>query len=133
MSITDPIADTLVKLKNASMVFKGSVDVPFSRMTQSILEILKREHYIAEIKPLEQEGSRKRLRVYLKYYAPKKPVLTGIQRRSKPGLRVYSRCKDMPFVLRGKGLAVVSTSKGLMTNKEARGQKIGGEVLFYIW
>jgi len=133
MSISDPIADMLVKLKNASMVFKESVDVPFSKMTKSILEILKREQYIEDLKSIE-EDVHKSIRVYLKYNAAKKePALSGIQRRSRPGRRIYVKSDEVPYVLRGRGIAIISTSRGIMTDKEARAQRLGGEVICYVW
>lgn len=132
MSISDPIADMLTKIRNASKIFKESTDIPFSKMNASILDILKKENYIENIKAMG-EGIRKVSRVYLKYNGPRDAVITGIKRRSRPGLRVYAKFDEIPYVLRGKGLAVISTSKGIITDKQARSQKIGGEVLFYIW
>ena len=132
MSVSDPIADMLVKLKNASMVHKESVDVPFSKVANSILQILKRENYVENLKCIE-DSSRKQLRVYLKYNTAKKPAITDIKRKSRPGLRLYCRSDKIPYVLRGKGIAIVSTSKGIMTDKEARLSKVGGEVLCWVW
>ncbi|MCM8800721.1 MAG: 30S ribosomal protein S8 [Candidatus Omnitrophica bacterium] len=131
MSRTDLIADAFTIIRNAVMAKKEIVDIPASKMLKSILEILKKENYIDNFKFIEDK-SRPRLRIYLKYIA-NKSAITQIKRVSKPGLRVYVKRKDIPLVLRGKGLAILSTSKGILTDKEARATKIGGEVIGYIW
>jgi small subunit ribosomal protein S8 len=129
MSKTDPIADFLTLIRNASRAKKESVDVVQSRMNKEILEILKKEGYIADFKPLE--GSRK-IKVYLKYVS-NRSAIKNLRKVSRPGLRVYTNHDKLPNVLRGLGIAVISTSKGVLTNKEARELKVGGEVLCYIW
>ena len=129
MSITDPIADFLTLIRNATRAKKESVDVPQSKMNKGLLEIIKREGYISDFKPLE--ASRK-VRVYLKY-SSSRSVIKNVRKISKPGLRVYTPYSKIPSVLRGLGVAIISTSKGVMTNKEARELKVGGEILCYIW
>lgn len=129
MSKTDPIADFLTLIRNASRAKKESVDVVQAKMNKEILEILKKEGYIADFKPLE--GSRK-IKVYLKYVS-NRSAIKNLRKVSRPGLRVYTNHDKLPVVLRGLGIAVISTSKGVLTNKEARELKVGGEVLCYIW
>lgn len=129
MSITDPIADFLTLIRNASRAKKESVDVPNSKMNREILGILKKEGYISDFKPLDVS---KQARVYLKYVS-NHSAIKNLRRISKPGLRVYASHKDIPNVLRGLGIAVISTPKGILTNKEARELKAGGEILCYIW
>src|SRR3989338_4656476 len=126
MSITDPIADFLTLIRNATRAKKETVDVVQSKINKEILEIIKREGYISDFKPIE--ASRK-IRVYLKY-ASNRSVIKNV---SKPGLKVYTSYNKIPNVLRGLGIAVISTSKGVMTNKEARELKVGGEILCYFW
>jgi len=129
MSITDPIADFLTLIRNASRAKKESVDVPNSKMNKEILGILKKEGYISDFKTLDVS---KQARVYLKYVS-NHSAIKNLRRISKPGLRVYASHKDIPNVLRGLGIAVISTPKGILTNKEARELKVGGEILCYIW
>jgi small subunit ribosomal protein S8 len=129
MSKTDPIADFLTLIRNASRAKKESVDVVQAKMNKEILEILKKEGYISDFKPLE--GSRK-IKVYLKYVS-NRSAIKNLRKVSRPGLRVYTNHDKLPVVLRGLGIAVISTSKGVLTNKEARELKVGGEVLCYIW
>lgn len=131
MSRTDLIADAFTIIRNAIMAHKENVDIPASRQLRGILEILKKENYIANFKPIE---SKKQgiIRVYLKYLVGKSAV-RSIKRISRPGLRVYTKAKKIPVVLRGRGLAIISTPKGLMTNNEAREKSLGGEVVAYIW
>ena len=129
MSITDPIADFLTLIRNATRAKKENVDVVQSRMNNEILVIMKREGYISDFKPLEES---RKVRVYLKY-SSNRSVIKNVRKISKPGLRVYTPYSKIPIVLRGLGLAVISTSKGVITNKEARELKVGGEVLCYIW
>lgn len=131
MSKTDPIADFMTVIRNGLMAKKENVDIPASRIAKSILEILKKNDYIDNFKLMEDE-SQGRLRVYLKYISGK-PVITKLQRISKPGLRIYVRRDKIPRVLRGRGIAIISTSKGILTDKEAREQKLGGEVICYVW
>ena len=126
------LADTLTIIRNASRVHKVKVDVPASKMVRSILETLKREAYIEDFKPLE-EGSRKSFRVYLKFDADNQPLISGLKCISKPSLRVYRDHHKLPRVLRGQGIAVISTSRGILTDDAARAAKVGGEVICYIW
>jgi|SRR3989338_1963323 len=131
MSRTDLIADAFCMIRNAIMAKKENVDVPASGTLKSILEILKRENYIDNFKQIEDK-KQGILRIYLKYLSGK-PAIRNLQRVSKSGLRVYVKRDKVPSVLRGKGIAVISSSKGIMTNIEAKAQNIGGEVMAYIW
>ncbi len=131
MYLTDPIADMLTRIRNANAVMHEKVDIPHSNMKEKIAEILKEEGYISNYK-IVTEGNHKNIRVYLKY-AGKERVIKGMKRISKPGRRVYSSVEDMPKVLSGLGIAIVSTSKGILTDKKARNEKVGGEVLAFIW
>ena len=132
MTLTDPIAQGLTCIRNAYMAKKATLDISASKLLGHILEILKREEYIDNFKLL-QDTKQGNFRIYLKYDAQGNSVITGVKRISKPGLRVYVKNDKIPRVLRGFGMAVLSTSGGLMTDKEARLQKKGGEILFYIW
>ncbi len=129
MSKTDPIADFLTLIRNATRAKMQSVDVPSCKMNKEILGILKKEGYISDFKPLDTS---RQARVYLKYVS-NHSAIKNLKRISKPSLRVYASHKDIPNVLRGLGIAVVSTPKGILTNKEARELKAGGEILCYIW
>ena len=131
MSRTDLIADTFTMIRNAIMAKKENLDVPASKISSSILEILKKEGYIENFKPIEDK-KQGILRIYLKYTAGKSAI-RNIKRVSKPGLRVYVKQDKIPSVLRGRGLAIVSTSKGIITDKEAKAQEVGGEIIGYIW
>ena len=131
MSRTDLIADTFTIIRNGGMAKKESVDIPASNTTREILEILKRENYIDNLKTIEDK-KQGILKVYLKY-ASGKPAIRNIRRVSKPGLRVYVKKDKIPSVLRGRGLAVISTPKGIMTGSEAKEQGLGGEVIGYVW
>ena len=131
MSRTDLIADAFCMIRNAIMAKKENVDIPASGTLKSILEILKKENYIDNFKQIEDK-KQGILRIYLKYLSGK-PAIRNIQRVSKSGLRVYVKRDKVPSVLRGKGIAVISSSKGIMTNIEAKAQNIGGEVMAYIW
>ena len=131
MSRTDLIADAFCMIRNAIMAKKENVDIPASGTLKSILEILKRENYIDNFKQIEDK-KQGILRIYLKYLSGK-PAIRNLQRVSKSGLRVYVKRDKVPSVLRGKGIAVISSSKGIMTNIEAKAQNIGGEVMAYIW
>jgi len=133
MPITDSIADMLAIIRNGTRAKREKVDVKSSRMHQAILDIFKKEGYIKNFKIID-DGKQGIIRVYLKYGDKnKKSVITQIKRISRPGLRIYVRKENMPKVLRGLGTAVISTSRGIMTDKEARKEKIGGEVICYIW
>jgi small subunit ribosomal protein S8 len=129
---TDPIADMLTRIRNASRVYKDSVDIPYAKAKKAILDLLKAEGFIRNYDTLENDGHRI-LRVFLKYGANREHVITGITRISKPGLRVYVKGSEVPKVLGGLGVAVISTSRGMMTDRDARQQGIGGEVVCYVW
>jgi small subunit ribosomal protein S8 len=131
MSRTDLIADAFTIMRNAHMAKKDNVDIPSSNTLKAILDILKKESYIDNFKLIEDK-KQGLARVYLKYVA-EKPAIRKIKRISRPGLRVYVKGKKVPVVLRGRGLAIVSTSKGILTDKEAREQGLGGEVIAYVW
>ncbi len=132
MQITDPIADMLTRIRNANSSKHESVLVPSSKMKVAIAKILNDEGYINGYEVID-DGKQGVIKITLKYGANKTKVITGIKRVSKPGLRVYANKEDMPRVLRGLGIAIVSTSKGIMTDKEARKNNVGGEVLAFIW
>lgn len=132
MNCTSLIADCLTIIRNANRNRKEKTDVPASRMIKSVLEILKNEGYIEDFKPLE-EGVLRRYRVYLKFGLDNNPVISGLKLISKPSLRVYKGYDDLPRVLNGQGIAVISTPKGMLTNNAARLAKIGGEVICYVW
>ena len=132
MHITDPIADMLTRIRNANSAKHETVDIPASNMKKAIAQILLDEGYIASYKVIEDEKQGV-IRVTLKYGENKAQVITGLRRVSKPGLRIYSNVEDMPKVMKGLGIAIVSTSKGIMTDREARKQNVGGEVLAFIW
>lgn len=131
MFLTDPIADMLTRIRNANSVKHEKVDVPFSKEKEAISNILKEEGYILNYKII-QDGNKKNIRVYLKYDEGSQ-VIKGIKRISKPGRRVYSGASEMPRVLSGLGIAIVSTPKGIVTDKFCRMNKVGGEVLCYVW
>ncbi|MDD2496601.1 MAG: 30S ribosomal protein S8 [Desulfitobacteriaceae bacterium] len=132
MVMTDPIADFLTRIRNANTVRQDKVEVPASRIKKGLANILKDEGFIKDVEYIE-DGKQGILRLYLKYGSNRERVITGLKRISKPGLRVYARKDQMPKVLGGLGVAVVSTSKGLMTDKQARKDGLGGEILCYIW
>ena len=132
MHITDPVADMLTRIRNANNAKHESVDVPASNMKKSIAQILLDEGYIKDFK-VEDDGTQGMIHITLKYNAGKEKVITGLRRVSKPGLRVYVGADELPQVLRGLGIAIVSTSKGVMTDKAARAAHVGGEVLAFIW
>lgn len=132
MVMTDPIADMLTRIRNANVVRHVTVDIPASSIKRSIASILLEEGFIKNIEEL-MDGSVPVLRVTMKYDTNKDRVITGLKRISKPGLRVYVGREDIPKVLGGLGIAVISTSKGIMTDKHARNEGLGGEVLCYIW
>lgn len=131
MTITDPIADLLTRIRNANMVNHANVEIPASKLKVELVKLLKEEGYIADYKLVDKDAF-KVINVELKYIG-NKPVIRGLQRVSTPGLRAYSKAKNLPRVFGGMGVAIVSTSKGLMTDKAARKDNIGGEVLCYVW
>ena len=132
MQITDPIADMLTRIRNANTQKHETVDVPASKMKKAIAEILNEEGYIKGYQIIE-DGKQGVIRITLKYGPNKEKVISGLKRVSKPGLRMYAGAEELPRVLKGLGIAIVSTSKGVMTDKAARKQNIGGEVLAFIW
>ena len=133
MNITDPIADMLTRIRNANSSKHKTVDVPASNMKLGIAEILFREGYIKSFEEIKEENNQGIIRITLKYDEKGKRVIDGLRRISKPGLRVYASREDLPKVLNGLGIAIISTSKGLKTDKEARELGVGGEVLAYVW
>ncbi|HEY4753877.1 MAG TPA: 30S ribosomal protein S8 [Candidatus Limnocylindrales bacterium] len=132
MNVSDPIADMLTRVRNASRARHTEVIVPASRTKREIARILKEEGFIADVRE-EREGPSQLLRLELKYVDGKVPVVSGLKRISKPGLRVYARKTDIPRVLGGLGVVIVSTSKGIMTGTQARQAELGGEILAYVW
>lgn len=132
MQITDTIADLLTRIRNASTAKHATVDIPASGIKKSITQILLDEGYIKDYKVID-DGKQGIIRVTLKYDENRKSVITGLKRVSKPGLRIYSGCEDLPKVMKGLGVAIISTSKGVITDKEARKLNVGGEVLAFIW
>ena len=131
MQISDVIADMLTRIRNANSAKHETVHVPASNLKKAIADILTEEGYIKGYQIIE-DGKQGIIRITLKYIG-KKQVITGLRRVSKPGLRIYSSCEDMPKVMNGLGIAIVSTSKGIMTDKKARKENVGGEVLAFIW
>lgn len=132
MQITDAIADLLTRIRNASSAKHETVEIPSSNMKKAICQILVDEGYIKSF-TVTDDGKQGIIKVTLKYGEGKKPVITGLRRVSKPGLRIYSDVENMPKVLKGLGIAIVSTSKGVMTDRQARKEHVGGEVLAFIW
>lgn len=132
MQITDPIADLLTRIRNANAAKHETVDVPASKTKKAIVEILNNEGYIKGYQIIE-DGKQGVIRITLKYGANNEKVLSGLKRVSKPGLRIYAGVEEMPKVLKGLGIAIISTSKGIMTDKQARAAHIGGEVLAFVW
>ncbi|MCJ7834721.1 30S ribosomal protein S8 [Cuneatibacter sp. NSJ-177] len=133
MTMSDPIADMLTRIRNANTAKHDTVDIPSSKMKIAIADILVKEGYIAKYELLE-DGSFKTIRVTLKYGADKnEKIITGLKRISKPGLRVYANAEELPKVLGGLGIAIISTNQGVLTDKEARKQNVGGEVLAFVW
>lgn len=132
MQITDPIADLLTRIRNASSAKHPSVDIPASNLKKAICKILVEEGYVKGVQVIEDD-KQGMLRVVLKYQQNGAPVIAGLRRVSKPGLRIYTNCEDMPKVMKGLGTAIISTSKGVMTDKAARAAHVGGEVLAFVW
>ena len=132
MQITDAIADLLTRIRNASSAKHETVDVPASNVKKSICGILVNEGYIKKYTVIE-DNKQGIIRIVLKYGENKASAITGLRRVSKPGLRIYTNCEDMPKVMGGLGIAIVSTSKGIMTDKDARKENVGGEVLAFVW
>ena len=132
MQISDVIADMLTRIRNANDAKHATVDIPASHMKKAIADILVEEGYVKSYQVIE-DGKQGVIRVTLKYTAGKQKVIHGLRRVSKPGLRIYSNCEDLPKVLGGLGIAIISTSKGIMTDKKAREANVGGEVLAFVW
>ena len=132
MQITDPIADMLTRIRNAGSARHETVDIPNSKMKKAIAEILLEEGYIKSFQLID-DGTQGVIRVTLKYLPGKEKAIQGLRRVSKPGLRVYAGADELPQVLRGLGIAIISTSKGIITDKKARAQHVGGEVLAFVW
>ena len=132
MQMSDVIADMLTRIRNANDAKHATVDIPASNMKKAIAEILVNEGYVKSFETIE-DGKQGVIRITLKYQGNKRKVLRGIRRVSKPGLRIYASCEDMPSVMNGLGIAIVSTSKGIMTDKQARKENVGGEVLAFVW
>ena len=130
--MTDPIADMLTRIRNALAVNKETVEIPSSNMKKAIADIMLKEGYVSDVK-LVEDGYAGKLVVTLKYAGKKKSVINALQRISRPGLRVYANVENMPKVMDGLGIAIVSTNKGVMTDKQAKAANVGGEVLCYIW
>ena len=132
MTMTDPIADMLTRIRNANMVRHEKLEVPASNVKKEIAEILKREGFVRDVE-YANDDKQGIIRIFLKYGKDNERVITGLKRISKPGLRVYAKTNEVPKVLNGLGIALVSTSQGLLTDKEARAKQVGGEVLAYVW
>ena len=132
MHITDPVADMLTRIRNANSAKHDAVDVPASNMKKAIAQILLDEGYIKSFQLID-DGTQGVIRITLKYNAGKEKVITDLRRVSKPGLRIYAGADELPKVLRGLGIAIISTSKGVMTDKKARELQVGGEVLAFVW
>ena len=132
MHITDPIADMLTRIRNANSARHDTVDIPLSNMKKSIAQILLQEGYIKNFQ-IVSDGGQGVLRIVLKYLPTREKAITGLRRVSKPGLRMYVGADELPRVLRGLGIAIISTSRGVMTDKNARAQHVGGEVLAFVW
>ena len=130
--MTDPIADMLTRVRNALMVNKETVEIPSSNMKKAIADIMLAEGFVSYVK-LVEDGYNGKLVITLKYAGRRQPVINGLKRVSKPGLRTYAGVENMPQVMNGMGIAVISTNKGIMTDKQAKAANVGGEVLCYIW
>lgn len=132
MHITDPVADMLTRIRNAQVARHDTVTMPASNMKKSIAKLMQNEGFIKSYEVID-DGLQGEIKITLKYLDKKQPVIVGLKRISKPGLRVYASCEDLPKVLGGLGVAIISTSKGVMTDRMARKENLGGEVLCYIW
>lgn len=132
MTMTDPIADFLTRIRNANIAYHDKVDIPGSRMKRALAQILKEEGFIHDFQWIDDD-KQGMLRLYLKYGPGKKRVITGLRRVSRPGLRVYAKKDEIPRVLGGLGISILSTSRGLMSDRQARKEGIGGEVVCYVW
>lgn len=134
MVMTDPIADMLTRIRNANHMRHADVTIPSSKLKKAIAEILKEEGYVSHVETISKEGAKEDIRIVLKYdEQTSQRVITGLKKISKPGLRVYAKAEEMPRVLSGLGIAIVSTSHGVVTDRKARQLAVGGEVLAYVW
>jgi|APSaa5957512622_1039677.scaffolds.fasta_scaffold93146_1 small subunit ribosomal protein S8 len=133
MAMSDPIADMLTRIRNGGKAGFGKVDIPGSKIKLELVRVLKEQGYIKDFKYLDEDNNRRTIRVYLKYVSEGKPTIFGIQRVSKPSRKVYSKAKQIKPVLNGLGISVISTSKGVMADKQAREANVGGEILFNVW
>lgn len=133
MTMTDPVADMLTRIRNANVAMHDTVKMPSSKLKEALADVLTREGYIGGFEVRDEEGPGRTLEITLKYANDRSRSISGIRRISKPGLRVYTKSTRLPRVLGGMGVAVLSTSQGLMTDKEARKKKVGGEILCYVW
>jgi small subunit ribosomal protein S8 len=133
MSMSDPVSDMLTRIRNALRVRSTTVEVTASRFVRQVVEVLRREGYVEDVRPVESEGARPRLRVYLRYDPDGNPVISSIGRVSRPGRRQYRGVGEMPRVLNGLGICVVSTSKGVFSDREARAAGVGGEIVCEVW
>jgi len=133
MTMTDPVADMLTRIRNANTAGHATVEIPLSKLKKAIAEILVKEGYIKGFEVVTNEAQQEIIKVQMKYGADKTRVISGIKRISKPGLKVYAQKDEVPKVLGGLGIAIISTSKGLVTDKEARALGVGGEVICYVW
>jgi len=131
--LTDPIADMLTRIRNANKAKFESADIPSSRLKVSVANLLKREGYIKDFKVLSGNNNKKTLRIFLRYDEQNRPIIMGLRRVSRPSLKVYARKDSIPSVMSGLGLAIISTSKGIVTDREARTLNMGGEVLCFVW
>ncbi len=132
MTMSDPVADMLTRIRNANMVRHEKLEVPASNMKREIAEILKREGFVRDVE-FVKDNKQGIIRIFLKYGQNDERVITGLKRISKPGLRVYAKTNEVPKVLNGLGIALVSTSHGILTDKEARAKQVGGEIVAYVW
>lgn len=132
MQTTDPIADMITRIRNAATAKHDTVDVPASKVKKAIAQILLDEGYIKSFQVID-DNKQGNIRIALKYGPNKTQIVTGLRRVSKPGLRIYRNCEDMPKVMKGLGIAIVSTSKGIMTDRQARKENVGGEILAFVW
>lgn len=132
MYLTDTVADMLTRIRNANSAKHDTVDIPASKMKEAIAQILLDEGYIKSFSVID-DGKQGAIRIVLKYGPNKSQIITGLRRVSKPGLRIYTSCKDAPRVMKGLGIAIMSTPKGIMTDKQARKEHVGGEVLAFVW
>jgi small subunit ribosomal protein S8 len=132
MVMTDPIADMLTRIRNANMVRHEKLEIPASKLKRDVAEILKSEGFVRDVEYIE-DNKQGIIRIFLKYGANNERVITGLKRISKPGLRVYAKANEVPRVLNGLGIAIVSTSSGVVTDKDARAKQVGGEILAYVW